>query len=520
MNGRLLSKRALYLAGIFLLLILVPYLYAASAGGDEFIFGGFLLNPIDGNSYLAKMYQGWTGEWQFRLPYTPDPGEGAYLFLFYLFLGHLARILGLTLPVTFHLARILAAVLLLVSLYRFYHQGLGQSGDLAFLLAIFGSGLGWLATVFELFTADFWVAEAYPFLSAYANPHFPLALSLMLFALTNLADDQRRSGRVQEFLFILTGFLLALILPFGIVLVLFLLFGLWLWDMVGRISRREPLNLFSSAPEIIRRGLALAMGGAPVTLYYLWAVTDHPQLAVWNAQNLTPSPPWWDVLISFSPALPVALLGGWLAWRAGEGSQRASIIWLVLGLVLLALPVGLQRRFILGYYIPLTGLAAYAVDRILSGQSLKKRIVVAGLLLLMIPTNLVILLTAWFGIQTHDEQIYLYRREAQAFAWVRKATEQDALIMAAPESGLLIPAYTGRQVIYGHPFETVGAEKRKELVQAFYEGEMTLEQLGLSDRVDYLFYGPRERELGSPYLQDRWSIAWETGGLKIYRVQP
>ena len=67
---------------------------AVIAGGDTHVFGGFLLNPLDGNSYLAKMQQGASGSWRFTLPFTPEPGEGAYLFLFYLALGHLCRLTG------------------------------------------------------------------------------------------------------------------------------------------------------------------------------------------------------------------------------------------------------------------------------------------------------------------------------------------------------------------------------------------------------------------------------------------
>ena len=62
----------------------LPYLLAAGAGGDEYVFGGFLLNPIDGHSYLAKMYQGWMGNWAFTLPYTAQEGDGSLLFIFYI----------------------------------------------------------------------------------------------------------------------------------------------------------------------------------------------------------------------------------------------------------------------------------------------------------------------------------------------------------------------------------------------------------------------------------------------------
>ena len=110
----------LFICIIVLLLVTLPFVIATCSGGDNYIFNGFLLNPLDGNSYIAKMYQGWEGSWRFFLPYTSEPGEGAYLFLFYLGLGHLARILNTPLLVVYHFARLMGCIVLLMTLWWFY----------------------------------------------------------------------------------------------------------------------------------------------------------------------------------------------------------------------------------------------------------------------------------------------------------------------------------------------------------------------------------------------------------------
>ncbi len=169
-----MEKRKVALIGAILLFVTLPYGYAALAAGQGYTFGGFLFNPLDGNSYLAKMMQGWLGSWTFTLPYTATPGKGTFLFLFYLLLGHLSRWLGLPLVWTFHLARVLAAGGLLLVLDQFLGRALQFSPEQrwkALLLSALGSEwVGWWSC--RAFTADFWVAEAYPFLSAFANPHF------------------------------------------------------------------------------------------------------------------------------------------------------------------------------------------------------------------------------------------------------------------------------------------------------------------------------------------------------------
>ena len=81
----MVEKRTLIWVGILAIaLISVPYLIAFIGGNEQWEFGGFLLNPIDGHSYLAKMQQGFRGNWKFVLPYSSEPGTGAYLFLFFI----------------------------------------------------------------------------------------------------------------------------------------------------------------------------------------------------------------------------------------------------------------------------------------------------------------------------------------------------------------------------------------------------------------------------------------------------
>ncbi|HLE15911.1 MAG TPA: hypothetical protein VI776_14270, partial [Anaerolineales bacterium] len=362
-----------------LVLITLPYLAAAQAGGEAYFFAGLLQNPVDGNSYLAKMYQGWRGEWTFTLPYTARPGEGTYLFLFYLFLGHLARFSGLSTVLVFHLARLASAAFMLLALWRFFGAVLRDSGArrLAFAIAGFGSGLGWLAALAGGFTADFWVAEAFPFLGAYANPHFPLGLALVLTLVAPAAQGERASRPWKAWWTWLAGLVLGVVMPFGVVVAALVLTGLIAWENwpgsstyppfahPERTLHRDPAPLFrrlwslaGRLPVTFWRLFWLLAGGAPVLVYDYWVANTHPVLAGWNAQNQTPAPPLWDVFLSLSPALWLAIAGAWAAWRTGGRGPRLLLAWAGLGLLLLYLPFGLQRRFILGLYVPLAGLAA------------------------------------------------------------------------------------------------------------------------------------------------------------------
>ena len=184
----------------------------------------------------------------------------------------------------------ISALFMYVCLYRFLADTFDQVHMrlFAFVLATIGSGLGWVALIFGQFTSDFWVAEAYPYLSAFANPHFPLGLALVLLLFTFTGG--KYSG-LSSWLTVLLSFLLAVILPFGVVLVLVVLTGLLIWELFPKYTQIFRSNLF-------QRLAWIGMGGIPVLLYDFLVTYQNPLLRVWNNQNQTPSPAVWDLIVS------------------------------------------------------------------------------------------------------------------------------------------------------------------------------------------------------------------------------
>ena len=510
---QLSSTKKVYLVVSILVLVLVttPYFYASFQGGDAYQFGGFLLNPLDGNSYLAKMRQGWNGSWKFTLPYTANPGKGAYLFLFYISLGHLARTLQIPLLIMFHGVKFIGTALMLTSMARFFDQRM-ESPRLkqsAFSLAAIGSGLGWTAIPWGLFTADFWVAEAYPFLSAYANPHFPLGLAILM----NLFQpaEKRRISVVG----ILTA-LLALILPFGVV-ILILLHGALVLDDFFSGPYQKITDVFKTKHM---KSVGVIGGiGLPILVYEWWVTNADPVLSLWNEQNLTPSPPLWDTLLSFSPALILAIWGIRKAW--GSKKTKPLVYWGILGAVLMYFPWSLQRRFMLGYYIPMAGLAVLGIERISKQFALRFPSMMIVLIIFAVPTNAIVILSGAQAVKQRSPQIYLAQNEVQALEWVEKNAQDADVFLSSPSTGLYIPAYTGRKVYYGHPFETTDAEEKRGKAEGFFKETWTSDQRKsflVENEIDYVFYGPREKKLGAVKDLAYLEVVYDRGGIKIYEV--
>ncbi|MCH7480411.1 MAG: hypothetical protein IIC79_03345, partial [Chloroflexi bacterium] len=94
-------------ASVVMLITGLPYVIAIGAQGSEWVFSGFLFGIEDGNSYIAKMLDGYHGDWLFRTPYSTAPQDGAVVFLPYLLLGKLASTSNLHLSsiVIFHTFR-------------------------------------------------------------------------------------------------------------------------------------------------------------------------------------------------------------------------------------------------------------------------------------------------------------------------------------------------------------------------------------------------------------------------------
>lgn len=496
----------------------LPYLVAWAATPEGAHFTGILVNPYDGYSYLAKMRQGLDGSYRFRLPFTPEPQKGAYLFLLHLALGHLARCTGLPLIWVYHGARVLAGAILLLAAQRFLLSLGWERGQrhLALLLLTFSSGFGWLAMLFGYLSADLWVPEAFVFYSVMDTLHFPLAIALMLLTLTALA----RPGQVgwRESLVAAAASLgLSVVQPFGVIPV-YAALALWLllrWLRDRRMDWR-------------RAGWSAAAGLVAVAypLYGLLAIRADPALAAWSAQNQTPSPPLWDWLLSLGLLTALALPGAALAARRRSDGGLLALAWVIAAGVGMYAPLALQRRLALGLQVPLALLATAGWQQVIRPRlrGRLRRPLTAALVTFSALTNLLLMAIFTLGALKGEPQFYLSDGEWQAMTWLRENVPPSQVVLCAPQTGMFVPAWAGQRVVYGHPFETVDAEQRKAQVEAYWAGEMSAAERASflqENGVGYVLAGPRELEIadrGSQIADLAGEPVFEAGDVKVYEV--
>ncbi len=490
----------------------LPYWLAYRVPGDH-VFTGILINPGDGNSYFAKMREGWAGSWLFTLAYTTAPGPGAFIFTYFLFLGHLARWVNASFDLIYHTARALGGLALLLTAWRFI--GLFISGRrhrwAAWLLFALGSGLGWVALPFGVFTSDFLVPEAFPFLSVFANAHFALALALELWILRWTLPGLPPAAKAWHgwVWLALATTLLAQVQPMVLLSAGLVIAGVAVWQAVAGRSLRP---LFT--PPILIFG-ALAV---PWLAYDFALTLRHPVLAEWNAQNLTPSPPLWDAVIAGGVPLLLATVGFVRAARRRKPLDVILIVWLGLGGLALYAPFALQRRLSIGLWVPVCLLAAQALrDVIWPRLKPALRPVLLGVIaLLVVPTNLVVYMATLGAVADRTPEVFWTADEAAALRWLDANAGATDVVAASPDMGLFIPARSPARVLYGHPFETTHAERQEQLLLDFYAGRVPPDAFVQDHNVRWVLVGPRERALAGDGWQADWPVAFESGAVVIY----
>jgi len=514
-------------AVVGVILTSLPYLIVLWTTPPELVYTGFLSNPEDGHTYLAKMRQGQRGEWRFRLPYTAEPHEGEFIYEYYLALGQLARLLGFDAPGAliwfWHIARSINGLILLLTLYYTVAHWFDDIAlrRFAFAITALGSGLGWLAALLGLKTVDVWVPEGYVWYSMFTNPHFPLAIALMMLTLVGSVTPWG-NRRVRPWRLVTVGLCalaLGLVLPLGLPAVGAALaaYSLFLWVQ----RRRPPWHEIAS-------GATIALTGGPFVLNAYLVSVRNPMMALWTAQNQTLSPPPWDYALGYGIVLLLAVGGVWSALRRRRDSDWAMIAWAASTGVLIYLPLDLQRRLVMAWIVPLGMLATQGWvalrHRVGHPASALRHVTRSSVILGLVALTPSLLVSVFVvGALARQPFLFLERDEKMALDWLADPANASAsdLVVAAPETGLFIPAWAGQRVWYGHRFETTHAEQRRAQLTAFYrDADQSLLEQPPPLQAQYVWYGPREAALseGRWRPDPDWTVAFQRGAVTLYAI--
>ena len=539
---------ALLIAVIVIVIQQIPYAlgYALVRPGTEFT--GLLINVEDG-SYLSAIGQGLDGAWLYHLPFTTEEHAPAFIEVFYLALGHLARILNLSATAMWHLARVVADLVLFIALYGFIALFLDAPAArrVAYLLAILSAGYDlWrfpfdAANAWEAIPIELRVPEAHVFYSALTYPHFTLGIALVLISFGLLLRVLNGEPTCRQIVFAIgagiANLLIGIVYPFLIYLLVAVagVYYLLLICRQRKILWRAAILLF----------VAFAIP-APLFLYYQFVLTTNPVFQIWNTQATTFSPHPFHFVLAFLPLLIFAAL----TWRPlaqmEESRQRAFVfLWLWVGVVALLLyaPITQQRRFVEGVQVPLAILASLGLcdvvlprlarTRVFVALSHRPNYSVAGLQRLIVVCIIALASLSSFYVWLSGvvllgfAQPYpLFRPalELQAMDWLHVHTPPSDAVLSAYWTGSFIPARAGNIVFVGQRYETIRFDEKRQSAEEFFDGatdDAWRAALLREYRIAYVFWGKSERDLGTfdperaAYLQR----VFANEQVRVYRVQ-
>jgi len=143
-------------------------------------------------------------------------------------------------------------------------------------------------------------------------------------------------------------------------------------------------------------------------------------------------------------------------------------------------------------------------------------VILAGL-----PSNLLAAAAGPVQVGRGDPLLVVDSSDLDAYRWMEKYVEGGSIVLASPATGNRLPAYADVRVLYGHPFETPNADLARANVEAAFSGSMPLGEALTwleKNRVQFVFYGPLERSLGSPPWLAELAEIYRRDKTVIYRV--
>jgi hypothetical protein len=485
---------------LILLFSTLPYLEGYFSQTSDSVFSGAVFDRMDFSVHMATMRLGAHGDWAYQFRFTSEPHASEFVKLFYIVLGQVAGWLHLDPELTYQLARWVFGFTALLLIYRL--MAAAFEGIIirraSFLIAVLGSGLGWLQLIAGwqpnagISPIDYWLMDAYVFFSLMIFPHYMAVLSLIigmiLLFLNFLRSGKHRSWLLSSFM----GLGIIAIQPFSVLLGILGMGG----AILGRWSQN--LSVKWSDLGVLFRVVALQL---PLLLYNLYVYQTLPVWSEIGSQHIMLSPPLLNYLFGFGLLWPLAVWGGLITLRKRLPVGFIALIWVIGALVLCYFPLNFQRRFIFSLVVPLSMLCGYSLEYgvlpRLGNRSVSLLIILIPLLSL---TSFHLLFGSTYLMTLRSAEYFEPSDLIDAIKWLDGHAAPDDVVLAAEQTSQTVAASTGLRVYSGHPMETQAYEAKRDQVIAFFSGEHS--GTAIDKHVRWVIYGPHERELS---LGSEWS---------------
>lgn len=382
----------------------------------------------------------------------------------------LAHLAGLGLVASYALFKPVAVIALVAGAAAICRRFLDRASDqaLALVLALFfaspvaavvaWAGIGDRGTKYEF---DFVSGELWSGTYLWGYVFTAVAVGLMPLAL--LAYERGRAGGGRRWLAACAGagLLAAWLQPWqGITLVLIL---------VGAelVSLRRGRRVRGAAADLIGPVVAVAL---PLTYYLALSRLDESWTLAGQVNDF-PRWPWYVTVLGLAPLALPALA----AYRlpAPDWGAVALRLWPVAGLVVFYQPAGtFPFHAFQGLAIPLAVLGMMAVRAHLGDRRLSPVLAVAAVLVLCAVGTAYRAGELRDAVELGRQPFLLDPGERDALRHL-EAVDEDGGVLTPVYSGIVVPAYTGRETWIGAGSWTPDFERRRRATEALFGGRLS-----------------------------------------------
>jgi hypothetical protein len=451
----------------------VPIVHGFLSAPPNWSFTGFVgAYHNDYHSYLAWMRQARDGHLLFRDLFTAEPHGRVFFHPLFWLMGTSSRVLHVPLLAVWYTVQALANALLVFTLYRFCAHFVASrfTRCLALVLATTAAGLGWLTnpvntTPWTERSIDLWLAEANG-LRGLVTSFFtlPLALSLLLLAMLHVLRYYREQRRKDLILGVLFALALGVTHQYDMVT---------LYGVLGVYALFAPRRRLASVAIVAAISL-------PSCLYSLGVILLDPIFSLHRA-SVMDSPTVASYVLGWGLPLFAAVIAVVTPAIRRTGRDVGFLaVFLGVVFVILALPIGFQRKLSWGLHPPMCLLAAMLVAPLVekavghASSSLAKKsiwgVALVGFSALCAVGSLVFyldLLERNAKLVAGDYQPEEFRA---AFAYLESHGDVDDVVLATTPIASMIPGRTGKTVFAGHWAQTKDYRAKSAFVWQLFGG--------------------------------------------------
>ena len=492
---------------------------------------------LDYDYYLSIMKQG-RDQWLTLPPYTTEKATPSLLHIFYLYLGKMGLILGLSNPLVYHLSLNVLRFLFALSIFLLAISILPKPwGRLAFLFALFASSLPpllWVNGRLQILTPyPWWVPIGNPLIRSTLVPHHLFSQILMVIAL--LLWLRFLGTKKTRYILFVTLLQIVGIVVFpspGVVLA----FSLGL-TFIGLPLLRLLIQRRLEEKRRVLGAVVVILASLATFAFMYWQVKSQ---ASWSAEftggtrNLRATIPLgltiWEYIYS------LGVLWVFMPWAFLRVKKFSPSMQIVASMVIAPFLLMILATLVGGDSYRVTSSAPYVAASILAcigaitlGEKVKKR------MRMFLPIMFLSIIAfgsipGWRYFFPEELKVEWTTNVYIPDAWIRgllavnQSAPKNTIILSREHVGALVPLFTHLRPYIAHPDLTYNFLTKQKKVEAFYGNAMTIDgaKAFLAESgARYVYWGWYEKDLAKePRYGNLLHTIYSAENVTIYKVRP